>query len=175
MAKRPAARPAAAAVDSDDGSKKKPHVHASSHKIMIPPCTAPRSPKLSANRASQRAARNAEEAATSTLHIKNEDDFKLFVTPFAAAVALASTEKNRAVTILEVTTAIAHTGCKLKIGKDLKVRFVWLGFEAGQWVISRRVPEYGMMAFQKGSARDKTPNKWRLSPLPARKPLAKLS
>ena len=121
------------------------------------------------------AARNAEEAATSTLHIKNEGDFNLFATPFAAAVASASTEKDRAVTILEVTTAIAQTGCKLRIGKDLKVRFVWLGFEAGRWVISRNVPEYGLMAFQKGSARDKTPNKWRLSPPPARKPLAKLS
>ncbi len=172
MSKRPQARSAAASSDAD-AKKPKPHVHASSHKIMIPPCTAPQSPKLCVNRASQRAARNAEEAATSTLHIKKKEDFELFATPFAAAVASASTEKNRPVTMLEVTTAIAQTGCKLRIGKALKGQLTWQGFEECRWAISRTIPEKGLVALEKGS-RDKNPGTWRLSPLPARTPLAEL-
>ena len=65
MAKRPKRPTRSAAAGSDaDAKKAKPHVHVSSHKIMIPPNTEPESPKLDAKNESKRAARNAEAATT---------------------------------------------------------------------------------------------------------------
>ena len=175
MAKRPQAGSAAAGSDAD-AKKAKPPVHVCTLDIMIPFNTDPESPKLSAGPASKYAARNAEEAATEVLHIKDksEESFELFATPFAAAVAAASTEKGRPVTMLEVTTAIAQTGCKLKISKRLKERFAWDGFKECRWQISREIPGYGLVAFPKGAQR--SAKDWRLSPSPAAPlPLVELS
>ena len=146
----------------------------SSHVITIPWNTEPESPKLTVQRASQRAAQKADENATSEVTY-GEGDFAKFAEPFAAAVASASTEKGRPVTMLEVITAIAETGCKLKIDKRLKERFVWNGFKAGRWQISRMNRAKGaLVPFPKGAHMDRHPGSWRFSPS-ARRPLAELS
>ena len=161
MAKRPQAGSAAAGSDAD-AKKAKPPVHVCTLDIMIPFNTEPESPKLSAGPASKRAARNAEEAATEVLHIKNPRgvgseawaaSFELFAKPFGAAVTSACAKLSRPVTLNEVITEIAETGCKLKISKALKERFAWDGFKECRWQISREVPGYGLVAFPKGAQR----------------------
>ena len=120
MAKRPQARSDAAG--DADAKKQKPCVHVSRHAIMIPPNTEPESPKLDAANESIRAARKADENATKT-ETYGEGDYDKFAKPFEAAVASACAKWSRPVTLKEVITEIAETGCKLKIGKQLKDRF----------------------------------------------------
>ena len=186
MPKRPQAGSAAAGSDAD-AKKTKPHVCVSSHAIRIPPNTEPESRKLSGGCASQRAAREADENATEVLHIKlprgvvseavRTASFELFAKPFEAAVASACAKWHRPVTLNEVITEIAKTGCKLKIGKQLKEQYVWKGFNGGRWVISR-VQKSGLdpVAYPKDAAMPSRSKDWRFSPSPAaRRPLAKLS
>ena len=181
MPKRPQAGSAAAGSDAD-AKKAKPHVCVSSHAIRIPPNTEPESPKLSAGPASQRAARKADENATSEVTYGEGDEVK-FAEPFAAAVASACAKWRRPVTLNEVITAIAETGCKVKISKYSKDRFAWNGLKAGRWQISRemRNPSVGgvqrgstLVAYPKDTAMPSRSRDWRFSPSPAaRRPLAR--
>ena len=173
MPRRPKRPTRSAAASDADAKKQKPRVHVSRHAIVIPPNTEPESPILSAGPASQRAARRADENATSEVTY-GEDDYDKFTGPFGTAVASAYAKWRRPVTLNEVITEIAETGCKVKIGKRSKERFAWDGFKECRWQISREIPGYGLVAFPKGaqrSARD-----WRLSPSPAAcLPLVELS
>ena len=187
MAKKRSAAPrAAASVDSVDASKKqKPEVHEGSVTVVWPNDTSPQIAKLDRGNESSRALREAEAAATEVLHITPRGagseagraaSFELFAKPFGAAVASACAKWSRPVTLNEVITEIAETGCKVQIGKTLKQEFAWRGFSRGRWQISRRVHGQGLVAFPKGSLRDKDAKKWRFSPSPAsRRPLANLS
>ncbi len=173
MPKRPQAGSAAAGSDAD-AKKQKPHVHVCTLTITFPPSTAPESRKLDAQNESIRLARKAEDAATSTLEIKQKEDFELFATPFKAAVASACVKWRRPVTLNEVITAIAETGCKLKIDKRSKERFAWDGFKECRWQISRvQFAGRDPVAYPKDTAMPSKSNSWRFSPSPAaRRPLA---
>ena len=137
-------RPTRSAAGSDaDAKKQKPRVHVSSHKIMIPPNTEPESPILSAGPASQRAARRADENATSEVTY-GEDDYDKFTGPFGAAVASACAKWHRPVTLNEVITKMTKTtGAPKFKSKKLKKEFAWRGFARNRWVISRYV--YGSL------------------------------
>ena len=176
--KRSAARAAAAAAEAS--KKAKPDVHEGSVKVIWPLDTSPQIAKLDAGPESIRALRTAEAAATEVLHIKlpvagsetnRAASFELFAKPFGAAVASACAKWRRPVTLNEVITAIAETGCKLKIAKQLINDFVWKGFIAGRWDISRAIPGKGLAAYPKGAAmpcrRHSRSNPWRFSPSPA--------
>ena len=175
MPRRPK-RPTPSAAGSDaDAKKTKPRVHVSSHKIMIPPNTEPESPKLDAANESIRAARKADENATKT-ETYGEGDYDKFAKPFEAAVASACARWRRPVTLNKVITEIAETGCKAKISKRLKLRFVWDGFKKGRWQISRDVPGQGLVLFPVASTWKSDPTTWKFSPSPAvHRPLANLS
>ena len=163
MAKRPKARSAAAGSDAD-AKKQKPHVHVCTLAIMIPHDTAPESPKLSAARASQRAAQKADENATSeTQYLTGNSE--LFAKRFEAAVAAAAAKWRRPVTLNEVVIEMTDATGKVKIGKDQKERFVWDGFLEGRWEISRAVIRVGQVPYPKG-ARPKFKD-WKFSPSPA--------
>ena len=175
MPKRPQAGSAAAGSDAD-AKKSKPRVHVSSHKIMIPPNTEPESPKLIPQQESVRAARKADENATSEEHYR-EGDYDKFAKRFEAAVASACAKWRRPVTLNEVITAMTDATGKVKIGKNRKERFVWDGFKADRWLISRvQFAGWDPVAFPKDAARPSRARDWRFSPSPAaRRPLAKLS
>ena len=133
---------------------------------------------------SKSAARKAKAAAT-RVERYCYSDFSKFATPFAAAIASASAEKGRPVSLNEVITAIAETGCKVKISKYSKDRFAWNGLKAGRWQISRemRNPSVGgvqrgstLVAYPKDTAMPSRSRDWRFSPSPAaRGPLVELS
>ena len=171
MPKRPQAGSAAAGSDAD-AKKTKPHV--SSHKIMIPPNTEPESPKLSAGPASQRAARKADENAKSE-EAYGQHDFGKFAKRFEAAVASAYANWRRPVTLKEVITAMTDMTGKVKIAKTWKERFVWDGFKADRWEISRvQFAGRDPVAFPKDAARPSRARDLRFSPSPAaRRPLAR--
>jgi len=175
MPKRPQAGSAAAGSDAD-AKKAKPHVHVSSHKIMIPPNTEPESRKLDAQHESKRAVRTAAANATKTERYR-EGDYDKFAGPFEAAVASAYAEWRRPLTVTEVITAMTDaTDSKVKINKQLKERFAWRGLRDGKWQIAR-VSGSGLLPFTKESKRTSAPDlsKWRFTPSPAaRRPLAEL-
>ena len=173
------------AGSDEDAKKAKPHVCVSSHEIMIPPNTEPESPILSAGPAAQREAQKAEAAATEVLQFKEPRgagseairaaDFKRFAKPFGAAVASACAKRRRPVTLNEVTTEIAETGCKLKIPKRLKDEYAWEGFRQERWGNSRvQFAGRDPVAYPKGTTMKGLRSKdWRFSPSPvARRPLA---
>ena len=175
MPKRPQAGSAAAGSDAD-AKKAKPHVHVSSHKIMIPPNTEPESPKLTGPHASLRAGRRADENATSEIYCTSIEHYPGFAKLFEAAVASACAKWHRPATLSEVITAIAETGCKVRIGKHKKNEFVWKGFKECRWQISRICANNLLVAFPKDAAMTSQSKSWRFSPSPAaRRPLAKLS
>ena len=163
MAKRPKARSAAAGSDAD-AKKQKPHVHVCTLAIMIPHDTAPESPKLSAARASQRAAQKADENATSeTQYLTGNSE--LFAKRFEAAVAAAAAKWRRPVTLNEVIIEMTDATGKVKIGTVLRDKLVWNGFKADRWQISRWFPrKKSQVAFPKGAARPSRSSDWRFSP-----------
>ena len=186
MARQSAKRPAAAATDAaSDDKKQKQTVFSGSITVVAPEDVSPVTLVLDAVTESKRAARQAEDAATEVLHIKEprgaDSDavraasFELFATPFEAAVASACA-KGGSVTLNEVITAMTKATGKVKIDKRLKLRFVRDGFKAGRWQISRLIPGKGQVPFPKGAPLDRQPLRWRFSPSPAaRCPLADLS
>ena len=176
MPRRPKRPTRSAAASDADAKKQKPRVHVSRHAIVIPPNTEPESPILSAGPASQRAARRADENATSEVTY-GEDDYDKFTGPFGTAVASAYAKWRRPVTLNEVITEIAETGCKVKIGKRSKERFAWDGFKESRWQISRvQFAGRDPVTYPKDTAMPSRARDWRFSPSPAaRRPLAKLS
>ena len=164
MPKRPQAGSAAAGSDAD-AKKAKPHVCVSSHAIRIPPNTEPESRILPRGHESRRAARRANEDATSE-EAYGEGDYDKFAEPFEAAVASAFAETGGPVSLTEVITAMTDATGKIKMRKALKERFVWDGFKQDRWQISR-APKGAVsrqVAFPKDAARPKESKKWRFSP-----------
>ena len=173
MPKRPQARSAgSAAAGSDAGAKTaKPHVCVSSHAITIPFNKEPESPKLSANAASRRAARKADENATSE-ETYSRDNYGTFAERFQAAVASAFAQWRRPVTLTEVIIAMTDMTGKVKIKKQLKDRFAWNGFKEDRWMISRAGGGgpgggKGLVAYPKDAAMPSRSGDWRFSPSPA--------
>ena len=114
--KRSAARAAAAAVDSEASKKAKPDVHEVGFTVIWPNDTSPQFAKLDVANESHRALRTAKAEATSETkyrHGVKGGGYEDFVEPFAAAVASACAKWSRPVTLNEVITEIAETGCKL--------------------------------------------------------------
>ena len=108
--KRSAARAAAAAVDSDEASKKaKPDVHEVSFVVVWPKDVSPQIAKLDAQQESKRAARQAKQKATSE-EAYGQHDYVKFAVPSKAAVASAFTEWRRPVTVTEVINEMIRTG-----------------------------------------------------------------
>ena len=158
-----------------DAKKQKPRVHVCTLAITIPHNTDPESPKIDAATASKRAAQNADKNATNE-ETYGKGEYAKFAKPFEAAVASAFVENDGPVSLTKVITAMTKATGKVKIGKERKERFVWDGFNEGRWIISRAYPGHGQVAFPKGTARDKSPERWRFSPSPAaRCPLAELT
>ena len=162
-------------ADSDADAKKAKHrVFRISVTVVAPEDVSPVTLVLDAATESKRALRQAKDAATNTLHINKPRGagtkeeyrklFELFAKPFGAAVASACANEEGPVSMTKVITAIADTGCELKIGKDLKERFVWDGFKAGWWEISSHVMGKGLVVL-KVSPKDKNPKRWKFSPL----------
>ena len=161
-------------ADSDADAKKAKHrVFRISVTVVAPEDVSPVTLVLDAATESKRALRQAKDAATNTLHINKPRGagtkeeyrklFELFAKPFGAAVASACANEEGPVSMTKVITAIADTGCELKIGKDLKERFVWDGFKEGRWVISRYVKGDGQVAYPKG-VKPKFNRDWKFSP-----------
>jgi len=175
MPKRPQAGSAAAGSDAD-AKKAKPRVHVCTLAITIPHDTEPESRILSPPHESRRAARKADENAKSE-EAYGQHDFGKFAKRFEAAVASAFAEKDGPVSLTEVITAMTDATGKVKIGKDRKLRFVWDGFKADRWQISRVLPRgAGLAAYPKGAAMPSRSSDWRFSPSPAaRRPLVELS
>ena len=170
--KRPTARAAAAAVDSNASKKQKPEVHSASLKVIWPPNVSPQTAKLSASGEARREARQAKQGATSE-EAYGPHDYAKFAEPFEAAVAAAFAKTGEPVTLTAIINKMTKmTKCTPKICKTYKCGFAWDGFNEGRWQISRRVPPQGQVPFPKGSPRDKDGNAgtWRFSPSPAARP-----
>ena len=174
MATLRAKRVAAAATDAaPDGKKSKQRGFVMTLTVPAPENVTPVPLELVNQHKSKSAARKAKAAAT-RVERYGDRDFAKFVTPFAAAIASASAEKGRPVSLNEAITEMTNmTDCEPKFcRKTLKEKWCWDGFARGRWQISR----LGRGQFAKGAPRDNTPGTWRLSPSPAaRRPLVELS
>jgi len=181
MARQSAKRVAAAATDAaPDGKKSKHPGFVMTLTVPAPENVSPVPLILRPDQVTKREVRKAKAAATRVERYDYYSDFAKFATPFAAAIASASAEKGRPVTLVEVITEMTNmTDCEPKFSpQTLKEKWCWDGFVEGRWQISRHVDGKGLVAFPKGSSMPATGVRlWRFSPSPAahRPPLAESS
>ena len=174
MATPRAKRVAAAATDAaPDGKKSKHPGFVMTLTVPAPENLSPVPLDLDAAHESMRAAQKAKQEAK-RVEQYGRQDFAKFATPFAAAIASASAEKGRPVSLNEVITEMTNmTDCEPKFSpKTLKEKWCWDGFARDLWQISRHVPRHGYVAYPKGASRPEGSQlrKCRFSPSPAALP-----
>ena len=160
-----------------DGKKSKHPGFVMTLTVPAPENVSPVPLVLDARGESKHAARQAKQKATSE-EVYGSHDFAKFATPFAAAIASASAEKGRPVTLVEVISEMTNMmDCEPNFSdKSLKVKWCWDGFARELWQISRDVRSQGLVPFPKGSSMPSNQHKWRFSPSPAAHgPLKELS